>query len=90
IITRSGQPHVYQPLMGQRAEGYWPPGAVQENTGARNHQWQRLVSKLSTSCAVFPDDEHFPAADGNAVFALWQPYSCCQRRGQRFLPSSDF
>ncbi|VFS28081.1 integrating conjugative element protein, PFL_4710 family [Serratia liquefaciens] len=24
IITRSGQPHVYQPLIGQRSEGYWP------------------------------------------------------------------
>ncbi len=90
IITRSGQPHVYRPLMGQRSEGYWPPGAVKENTGTRNHKWQRLAPQLSTSCAVFPDGDHAPAADGNAAFALWQPYSCCQRRGQRFLSSTDF
>lgn len=90
IITRSGQPHVYQPLMGQHAEGYWPPGAVKENTGTRNHKWQRLAPQLSPSCAVFPDGDHSPAADGNTAFALWQPYSCCQRRGQRFLYSTDF
>lgn len=90
IITRSGQPHVYQPLIGQRSEGYWPPGAVQENTGTRNHKWQRLSPQLSQSCAVFPDGDHPPAADANAAFALWQPYSCCQRRGQRFLYSTDF
>lgn len=90
IITRSGQPHVYQPLVGQRSEGYWPPGAVQENTGTSNHKWQRLSPQLSQSCAVFPDGDHPPAADANAAFALWQPYSCCQRRGQRFLYSTDF
>lgn len=90
IITRTGQPHVYQPLTGQRSEGYWPPDAVKENTGTRNHKWQRLSPQLSPSCAVFPDGEHPAAADANAAFALWQPYSCCQRRGQRFLYSSDY
>jgi integrating conjugative element protein (TIGR03756 family) len=90
IITRSGQPHVYQSLVRQRSEGVWPPGAVQENTGTANHTWQRLAPQLSRSCAVFPDGDHPPAADANAAFALWQPYSCCQRRGQRFLSSTDF
>jgi len=90
IITRTGQPHVYQPLTGQASEGYWPPGAVEENTRIRNHKWQRLAPQLSQSCAVFPDGDHPPAANANAAFALWQPYSCCQRRGQRFLYSSDF
>ncbi len=90
IITRSGQSHVYQPLMGRRSEGYWPPGAVQENTGTDNHKWQRLAPQLSASCAVFPDAGHALAVDGNAAFALWQPYSCCQRRGQRFLSSTNF
>ncbi|HFF9401117.1 TPA: TIGR03756 family integrating conjugative element protein, partial [Escherichia coli] len=26
----------------------------------------------------------------NAAFALWQPYSCCKKRGQRFLGSTNF
>ncbi len=89
IITRTGQPHVYQPLTGQRRDGYWPPSPVTENTGTKNHQWQRLSPQLSPSCAVFPDGSHTAAADSNQVYALWQPYSCCQRRGQRFLSSTD-
>ncbi|MDE9541169.1 TIGR03756 family integrating conjugative element protein [Xenorhabdus bovienii] len=89
IITRTGQPHVYQPLAGQRRDGYWPPEPVQENTGTKNHQWQRLSPQLSQSCAVFPDGRHTAAADSNQAYALWQPYSCCQRRGQRFLGSTD-
>ncbi|HHW7421719.1 TPA: TIGR03756 family integrating conjugative element protein, partial [Escherichia coli] len=28
--------------------------------------------------------------NGNAAFALWQPYSCCKKRGQRFLGSTNF
>ncbi|SFN78597.1 TIGR03756 family integrating conjugative element protein [Xenorhabdus japonica] len=89
IITRVGQPHVYQTLKGTRTAGYWPPEPVTENTGAKNHQWQRLSPTLSPSCAVFPDGEQTAAINGNQAYALWQPYSCCQRRGQRFLSSTD-
>lgn len=53
IITRSGQPHVYQVLQGQKQDGYWPPEPVTENTGTENHKWQRLAPQLSQSCAVF-------------------------------------
>ncbi|WP_137512945.1 TIGR03756 family integrating conjugative element protein, partial [Escherichia coli] len=42
IITRTGQVHTYVPLKGHRRDGYWPPEAVTENTGTKNHQWQRL------------------------------------------------
>ena len=90
IITRSGQLHVYQPLVGQRYPGYWPPDPVTENTGTQNHTWQRLVPSLSPSCAVFPDTGGQVAEDGNYAWTLWQPYSCCQRRGQTFLYSTDF
>ncbi|KMJ45729.1 hypothetical protein AB204_07470 [Xenorhabdus khoisanae] len=89
IITRAGQPHVYQVLKAQRTDGYWPPEPVKENTGTKNHKWQRLSPQLSSSCAVFPDGEHMAASNGNQAYALWQPYSCCQRRGQRFLGSTD-
>ncbi|EOW6074055.1 TIGR03756 family integrating conjugative element protein, partial [Escherichia coli] len=30
------------------------------------------------------------AETGNAAFALWQPYSCCKKRGQTFLGSTNF
>ena len=90
IITRQGQLHVYSPLTGQRSPGYWPPDPVQENTGTKNHKWQRLSPQLSQSCAVFPDTRGQIAENGNYAWALWQPYSCCKRRGQTFLYSTDF
>lgn len=89
IITRAGQPHVYQVLRGNRHDGYWPPGEVTENTGTRNHKWQRLAPHMTQSCAVFPDGSHTAASDNNEAFALWQPYSCCKKRGQTFLGSTD-
>ncbi|HCF4369869.1 TPA: TIGR03756 family integrating conjugative element protein, partial [Pseudomonas aeruginosa] len=30
------------------------------------------------------------AVDGDYAWALWRPYSCCQRKGQIFLGSTDF
>jgi len=90
VITRQGQPHVYQPLVGQPSPGYWPPEPVRENTVTQNHKWQRLVPTLSNTCAVFPDVNGPIAQDGNYAWALWQPYSCCKRRGQTFLYSTDF
>ncbi|HEY2454493.1 MAG TPA: TIGR03756 family integrating conjugative element protein [Scandinavium sp.] len=90
IITREGQLHVYQSLVGQPSPGYWPPAPVQENTGMENHKWQRLVPQISVQCAVFPDSGGETSADGNYAWALWQPYSCCRRRGQTFLYSTDF
>ncbi|MFF0977557.1 TraU family protein, partial [Proteus mirabilis] len=56
IITRTGQVHTYVPLKGHRRDGYWPPEAVTENTGTKNHQWQRLSPGLKNSCGVFPDE----------------------------------
>ncbi|EKJ5694770.1 TIGR03756 family integrating conjugative element protein, partial [Salmonella enterica] len=90
IITRSGQVHVYQPLTGKRQPGYWPPEPVTENTGTKNHKWQRLTPAASQSCAVFPDTGGKVAEDGNYAWTLWQPYSCCKPRGQKFLYSTDF
>lgn len=90
VITRSGQLHVYNPLTGNASPGYWPPEPVTENTGTKNHKWQRLSPQLSQSCAVFPDSDGQIAPDNNYAWALWQPYSCCKRRGQTFLYSTDF
>lgn len=90
IITRQGQLHVYNPLVGNPSPGYWPPEPVTENTGTKNHKWQRLSPQLSQSCAVFPDTNGQIVEKGNYAWSLWQPYSCCKRRGQTFLYSTDF
>ena len=90
IISRTGEPHVYKSIQTRKKDGFWPPDPVEENTGTRNHKWQRLTPSVSRSCAVFPDGDHQAAEDGNAAFALWQPYSCCKKRGQTFLGSTNF
>lgn len=91
IATREGQPHIYQPLLAQPHDGYWPAGPLMESD-ASTGKWQELTPKLSMHCAVFPDDQtlHQQAIDGAYAWTLWRPYSCCQREGEVFLGSVDF
>jgi integrating conjugative element protein (TIGR03756 family) len=90
IVTRTGQPHVYTPLVAASRDGYWPPGPVQEGD-ASTHRWQRLTPNMSNSCRVWPDrgiaDTYSDRLDagGDYAWSLWRPYRCCQRRGQTLL-----
>ncbi len=94
IVTRTGQPHVYLPLKKSHSKGYWPPPPVHE--GKRTtHKWQMLAPRMDKSCTVFPHGTPLSthsdrlAEDGAYSWALWRPYSCCKRRGQVFLGSSN-
>ena len=90
ITTRSGQIHVYWPMSAKAKDGYWPAGELVEGD-AKTGKWQELTPRMSQSCAVFPGSEaQTQAEDGGYAWALWRPYSCCQRRGQTFLGSTDF
>ena len=90
ITTRSGQIHVYLPMQAKAKDGYWPAGDLVEGD-AKTGKWQALTPRMSQSCAVFPGNEaQMQAEDGGYAWALWRPYSCCQRRGQTFLGSTDF
>lgn len=89
IVTRSGQPHVYQPLLATSHAGYWPAGALKESD-ADSGKWQELTPTLSTTCAIFPHNKpQQQARKGDYAWALWRPYACCPRRGQTFLGSHD-
>lgn len=90
IITRTGQIHVYLPLHRTKSDGDWTPEPVEEDTGEKNHKWQSLYPSQSKSCGVFPELKPSVDKAGAAVWALWQPYSCCKRRGQTFLGVSEF
>lgn len=93
IVTRSGQPHVYIPLVPTAHDGWWPPDPVQENQ-PDNHGWQMLSPAMSSQCITFPDrtpeDSYADrlSETGDYAWTLWRPYSCCQRRGQTFLGST--
>lgn len=90
IVTREDQPHVYQPLLADAHDGYWPAGELVESDAATG-KWQELTPTLSQTCAVFPhDDTRVQAQRGDYAWALWRPYACCRRRGQVFLGSTDF
>lgn len=90
IVTRRGQPHVYQPLLAAADDGYWPAGELVESD-ASTGKWQELAPTIKNTCAVFPHSEaRVQAQQGDYAWALWRPYSCCQRRGQVFLGSTDF
>lgn len=90
VTTRSGQVHVYLPMLAQAQDGYWPAGELIEGD-ATTGKWQELTPTLSQTCAVFPNSgPQIQAQDGGYAWALWRPYSCCKRRGQIFLGSVDF
>ncbi|HGX3311263.1 TPA: TIGR03756 family integrating conjugative element protein [Pseudomonas aeruginosa] len=90
IVTRRGQLHVYQPLLANSRPGYWPAGALMESR-ASTGKWQELTPRRSSSCEVFPNNLLLSQArQGDYAWALWRPYSCCRRRGQVFLGSTDF
>ncbi len=90
IVTRRGQIHVYQPLLANSRDGYWPAGALMEGD-ASTGKWQELTPRLSNTCVVFPHSGTLTQAQqGDYAWALWRPYACCERRGQVFLGSVDF
>lgn len=90
VTTRTGQVHVYWPMRASARDGYWPAGDLTEGDAATG-KWQELTPTPSPSCAVFPhSNSQVQAQDGAYAWALWRPYSCCQRRGQTFLGSTDF
>ena len=90
VTTRVGQPHVYLPMRGLAEPGYWPAGELKEGD-ATTGKWQQLTPTMSPTCAVFPSpDPNADAVDEAYAWALWRPYSCCQRKGQTFLGSTDF
>lgn len=89
IVTRDGEPHVYQSLASHEspvARGRWVPEPVMEGDPG-THKWQRLHPNPAMSCSVFPDggQHHQLHAPGDYVWALWRPYRCCQKRGQELL-----
>jgi integrating conjugative element protein (TIGR03756 family) len=88
IVTRPGQIHVYQPLSAPPRAGYWPAGALVEGDPSTG-KWQELTPNPSSQCVVFPNTQtHAQATRGDYAWALWRPYSCCERRGQTFLGST--
>lgn len=92
LITRTFQPHVYIPIAKaeDKSNGIWYPPAVTEGN-IKTHKWQQLSPNTQNSCAIFPDTPpSITSEDGSYAWALWRPYKCCKKRGQKFLYSVDW
>jgi integrating conjugative element protein (TIGR03756 family) len=85
ITSNIGSPHVYQSTQGFPYEGYWPPGPVME-MNPLNHRWQGLHPYVEGGCYIFPLPFSGDMEEQTAyAWALWRPYACCSRAGQRLV-----
>lgn len=89
ILTRNGQMHIYTNYTKKKKDGFWPPDPIHEND-RNNHKWQSLAPKMSMTCGIFPGLTGMTSEDGAYAWALWRPYKCCKRKGQKFLYSIDW
>lgn len=95
IISRKGQLHVYLSAARSGGQGKWYPKEVKERDD-RTHKWQMLSPRLESSCAIFPDGNALSGYGDklskmeNYSWALWRPYSCCKRQGQKYLGHTDW
>ncbi|MEW8015092.1 MAG: TIGR03756 family integrating conjugative element protein [Candidatus Sedimenticola endophacoides] len=92
IASRSAQPHVYVPLttgMASHGNRWWDPEPLDERDPATG-TWQMLKPRLDTGCYVFGENDSLSLTswsdgrmdtEGDYVFNLWRPYSCCRSAG---------
>ncbi|MDR2208791.1 MAG: TIGR03756 family integrating conjugative element protein [Azoarcus sp.] len=85
ITSNVGSPHVYMPTQTAPSEGYWPPGPVFE-MNPLNHRWQGLHPYVEGACYIFPmPTSGLVDEQRGYAWALWRPYACCPRAGQRLI-----
>ena len=95
IISRPGQAHVYLSATKTSGGGKWYPKEVKEGDET-THKWQMLSPKMESSCSIFPDGHAFSgygdklSKKENYSWALWRPYACCKRQGQKYLGHTDW
>ena len=100
IVTREAQPHVYIPVTASAPSGLkvWSPGPLVETDNATG-TWQMLLPEPEASCEVFGTDDLASLtgwgggrvdSEGDYVWNLWRPYTCCQRSGQWLLAVIDW
>ena len=103
IVTRSGEPHVYNPapnnsVVDRGSQMVWNPPSLKERAPITG-MFQMQYPIPSPACVVFGDNDSITplsfgdgqsTADSGYVWALWRPYRCCARKGQFFLYSIGY
>lgn len=90
IITRSGEPHVYDSILGRpvfvkNQKITWSPSSLKENTNEEG--WFQPTSPKLEQCMVFGENDTASttgwgggrvSTNGEYYYALWRPYTCCK------------
>jgi integrating conjugative element protein (TIGR03756 family) len=91
IITRSGEPHIYDSILGNPIfiadeKFTWSPDSLVENSNEEGW-WQPTAPDLENECLIFGENDTADktgwgggrvAEDGNYTYTLWRPYTCCE------------
>lgn len=100
IITRTLQPHLYNPLGNDCSKGNmkcWAPGPLKE-MDEQSGKWQMLAPIAESACSIFGNNDVLSLTswadfktdqDHDFAWNLWREYACCKRKGI-FLYSIDF
>lgn len=90
IVSRKGQPHIYQPADGGCSPHMkcWPPGQLEtnENKGRNGYLFQMVSPKEDSTAKAFGGDANNWIAkryssNESYVWNVWRRYSCCEKKG---------
>ena len=89
VVTRKNQSRLYQPLVGTRRAGYWPPSGV--STSNQETAFQMIYPHTQTDAYLWPqfndatsitDPYASQRSDkGDYAWAVWRLYKGCERQG---------
>ncbi|MCL1130465.1 TIGR03756 family integrating conjugative element protein [Shewanella sairae] len=89
VVTRPMQSRVYQSLIADKKQGYWPPEAIGEKDDETF--WQPLYPKQEMKAVAWPDiDDSTTTGDpyaerisetGEYVWGVWRTYRGCEQKG---------
>lgn len=84
VFTREGEPHLYLSIAGDRRDGWWPPGPLDQND-PETGQWQMLSPVEEDSCRSFPYEANpgaeYRSWDASYIWNFWRSYKCCDEAG---------
>ncbi|WP_045391721.1 TIGR03756 family integrating conjugative element protein [Vibrio rotiferianus] len=106
IVTDTSAMHVYKFLgMPSGGQGKWYPKKIEE-WGSKQGKWQMLSPYEDSKCHIFGESMtrkesqgqyipkspyfHRTSKTGAYSWALWRPYECCPRKGQKLIKVINF
>lgn len=93
IVTRKNQGRLYQSLVAEPRQGYWPPKPVALDNN--DTAWQPLYPKMEKKAAIWPDINDGTAMndpyaeriseDNSYAWTVWRTYIGCEQKGSTLI-----